>query len=65
MTNAAIRRGDIWWVGLDPAQGSEIKKTRPCLVLTHNTINRLRRTVVVRGSTTDRYEDPNRRVQEG
>jgi mRNA interferase MazF len=47
MTEPDIRRGDIWWVGLDPAQGAEIKKTRPCLVLTHDTLNRLRRTVVV------------------
>ncbi|MBW2283895.1 MAG: type II toxin-antitoxin system PemK/MazF family toxin [Deltaproteobacteria bacterium] len=42
-----MKRGDVWWVSLDPAQGSEIKKTRPCVVLTHNTLNRLRRTVVV------------------
>jgi mRNA interferase MazF len=34
-------------VSLDPAQGSEIKKTRPCVVLTHDTLNKLRRTVVV------------------
>jgi mRNA interferase MazF len=47
MTNATISRGDIWWITLDPAQGSEIKKTRPCVVLTHDTMNRLRRTVVV------------------
>lgn len=47
MTEPTIKRGDIWWVSLDPTQGSEIKKTRPCVVLTHNTINRLRRTVVV------------------
>jgi mRNA interferase MazF len=47
MTEPTIMRGDIWWVSLDPTQGSEIKKTRPCVVLTHNTINRLRRTVVV------------------
>jgi mRNA interferase MazF len=47
MTTPTILRGDIWWVSLDPTQGSEIKKTRPCVVLTHNTINRLRRTVVV------------------
>ncbi|MBI2891717.1 MAG: type II toxin-antitoxin system PemK/MazF family toxin [Nitrospirae bacterium] len=42
-----MRRGDIWWVNLDPTQGSEIKKTRPCLVLTSDTLNRLRKTVVV------------------
>src|SRR6056297_3497613 len=47
MTEPTITRGDIWWVSLDPTQGSEIKKTRPCVVLSHNTINRLRRTVVV------------------
>jgi mRNA interferase MazF len=34
-------------VSLDPTQGAEIKKTRPCLVLTANTLNRLRQTVVV------------------
>ena len=47
MTEPTITRGDIWWVSLDPTQGSEIKKTRPCVVLSHNTINRLRRSVVV------------------
>ena len=47
MTESAIKRGDIWWVSLDPTQGSEIKKTRPCVVLTHDTLNKLRRTVVV------------------
>ncbi len=40
-------RGDVWWVSLDPTQGSEIQKTRPCVVLTHDTLNSLRRTVVV------------------
>lgn len=47
MTEPDIRRGDIWWIGLDPTQGSEISKTRPCVILTHDTLNRLRRTVVV------------------
>ncbi len=47
MTDTAITRGDIWWVSLDPAQGSEIKKPVQCVVLTHDTLNRLRRTVVV------------------
>ncbi len=42
-----ITRGDVWWVSLDPTQGSEIKKTRPCVVLTHNTLNKLRKTIVV------------------
>ena len=42
-----MNRGDVWWVALDPGQGSEIKKTRPCVVLTNNTLNRLRKTAVV------------------
>ncbi len=42
-----IARGEVWWVSLDPTQGAEIQKTRPCLVLTNDTLNQLRRTVVV------------------
>jgi len=42
-----IPRGEIWWVNLDPAQGSEIKKNSHCLVLSHDALNRLQRTVVV------------------
>ena len=41
------RRGDIWRASLDPTQEGEIKKTRPCLVLTHDMLNRMRRTVAV------------------
>jgi len=42
-----ILRGDVWWVSLDPTQGAEIQKTRPCLVLTSDVLNHLRQTVVV------------------
>lgn len=42
-----IASGEVWWVSLDPSQGPEINKTRPCVVLTHDTLNRLRKTVVV------------------
>jgi mRNA interferase MazF len=41
------RRGDIWWVALDPVAGSEIAKTRPAVVLTNDIVNQRRRTVVV------------------
>lgn len=47
MTGRQIRRGEVWWVSLDPAQGSEIRKTRPAVVLSHDTLNQLRRTVVI------------------
>ena len=44
---ARPRRGEIWWVRLDPTLGAEIRKTRPCLVVTTNVVNDYRRTVVV------------------
>ena len=42
-----IERGEIWWVNLDPTVGREIKKRRPCVVLSANEVNRLRATPVV------------------
>src|SRR5580698_1363114 len=42
-----IERGEIWWINLDPAVGREIKKRRPCVVLSANEINRIRATPVV------------------
>jgi mRNA interferase MazF len=46
-----VRRGDIWWVNLDPTQGSEIRKTQPAVVMTADALNRARRTIVVPLST--------------
>ncbi len=40
-------RGEIWWVRLDPSLGSEIRKTRPCLVMSTDIVNERRRTVIV------------------
>ena len=42
-----IERGDIWWMNLDPTIGAEIKKKRPCVILSANEINRIRATPVV------------------
>ncbi len=44
---AQIQRGQVYWVTLDPVRGSEISKTRPCVVISANEINRRRNTVVV------------------
>lgn len=41
------KRGEVWWVALDPVVGSEIAKTRPCVVLTQDLVSQYRRTVVV------------------
>ncbi|WP_396134358.1 type II toxin-antitoxin system PemK/MazF family toxin [Chamaesiphon sp. VAR_48_metabat_135_sub] len=33
MRNLEYRRGEIWWVNLDPTVGSETAKKRPCVIL--------------------------------
>ena len=42
-----MKRGDIYWINLDPTQGSEIKKKRPCIIIGATPITKARRTVVV------------------
>ena len=34
-----MRRGEIWWVNFDPAIGSEIKKTRPAVIISNDVSN--------------------------
>ena len=36
-----MKQGEIWLVNLDPTLGSEMKKTRPCLILNNNTVGKL------------------------
>ncbi len=42
-----VSRFDIWLVSLDPVVGSEIKKTRPCVVVSPNEANQYLNTVTV------------------
>jgi mRNA interferase MazF len=42
-----MRRGEIWWAAMDPARGSEIRKTRPAVILSVDQVNRARQTVVL------------------
>jgi mRNA interferase MazF len=42
-----MRRGEVWWVELDPTIGSEIRKTRPCLVVSPDIMIAGLRTVIV------------------
>jgi len=41
------RRGDVYWVALDPTIGSEIKKTRPAVIVSNNSCNTFGSRVVV------------------
>ena len=47
-----VRRGEIWLVNLDPTLGSEIKKTRPCVVISPPELHDYLRLVIVAPMTT-------------
>lgn len=47
-----MKTGEIWLAQLDPTVGSEIQKTRPCVVVSPNDMNEHLRTVIVAPMTT-------------
>ena len=47
-----MKAGDIWLAQLDPTLGSEIRKTRPCVVISPVEMNAHLRTVIVAPMTT-------------
>lgn len=56
----AIGRFDIYLVNLDPTLESEIRKTRPCVILSPDEMNRYIRTVIVAPMTTKSRAYPTR-----
>ena len=52
------KRGDVIRVQLDPTRGSEIRKTRPCTVISPDELNRHLRTVIVAPMTTGGHAYP-------
>ena len=47
-----MKSGEIWLAQLDPTVGSEIQKTRPCVVISPDEMNAHLRTVIVAPMTT-------------
>ena len=52
------RRGDVHLVRFDPTLGSEIRKTRPCVVVSPDELNQHLRTVIVAPMTTGGHVYP-------
>jgi len=52
------RADDIWLVALDPTRGSEIQKTRPCVIISPDEMNRYLRTVIIAPMTTKPRQYP-------
>ncbi len=55
-----ISQYQIILVNLDPTLGSEIKKTRPCVVISPNEMNKFLNTVVIAPMTTSSKNYPTR-----
>ena len=53
-----MKRGDIWLVNLDPTVGSEIQKSRPCVVVSPAELNDTLRTVIVAPMTSKGFAAP-------
>lgn len=55
-----VSRFDVFLVNLDPVAGSEIRKTRPCVVISPDEMNRHIRTAIVAPMTTKGRAYPTR-----
>lgn len=55
-----VNRFDVYLINLDPTVGSEIQKTRPCLIISPDEMNRHIRTVIVAPMTTAGKKYPTR-----
>jgi mRNA interferase MazF len=53
-----VKRGEIWLVALNPTVGSEIKKSRPCVIVSPLELNQHLRTVIVAPMTSKGFVAP-------
>lgn len=55
-----VRRFDVHLISLDPTKGSEIRKTRPCLIISPNEMNKHIRTIIIAPMTSTIKNYPTR-----
>ncbi len=55
-----VKRFEVYLVNLDPTVGSEIRKARPCLIVSPDEMNRYIATVIVAPMTTKGIDYPTR-----
>jgi mRNA interferase MazF len=55
-----VKRFEVYLMNLDPTVGSEIRKTRPCLIISPDELNRFLRAVIVSPMTTKGTTYPTR-----
>ncbi len=55
-----VSRFDVYLISLDPTQGYEIQKTRPCLIVSPDEMNRYIKTVIIAPMTTRGRDYPTR-----
>lgn len=55
-----VKRFEVYLINLDPTVGSEIRKTRPCLIISPDEMNRFTRTVIVAPMTSKGTTYPTR-----
>jgi mRNA interferase MazF len=55
-----VRQYDVYWVSLDPTIGKEMKKTRPCIILSPDEMNKYIGTVIIAPLTSTIRSYPSR-----
>ena len=58
VTAGTVRRGEVFLVDLSPARGGEIRKTRPCVIVSPDELNAHLRTFIVAPLTTGGHPYP-------
>ena len=54
-----IHRFEVWWVNMEPTKGSEIRKTRPCVIISPDELAALK-AVIVAPMTSQGFDFPSR-----